>query len=98
MKQANEYIKLRMYSSEQAICIVKCLDENGYHEFITGGNEPSVKYLERMFNPKRPEKVFWRIYVEIDNETKDYRIVSEVTDLVGTRWDKLKKIMNGHDE
>jgi hypothetical protein len=94
MKQSNEYIKLRLYTIEEAIGILDCLFNNGYTCIENIDIEIIKKNMINAFNQPNGNKYHYVYFIEIDNEIREYKVHSKILDKLGIRSEKLKKIMN----
>ncbi len=97
MKASNEFINLRLYSLGQAINMIDCLFDNGYR-YKNYSQEDTIrdtvkKDINRMFTGKPvAEKWYYVFYVEIDNEMKDFVVVTKNITIIDARADKIKQI------
>ena len=99
MKADNEFITLRLHSVEQALSMVDCLFDNGYN-YIHYNNEKSIKKTIKkdittsFTNKPNSKKWFLTYYIEIDNEIKEFLIISKTIDIIDMRKEKIQTIKN----
>ena len=99
MKPSNEYINLRLYSLNQALGIIDCLFDNQY-TYRNYSQEETIretvrKDIKKTFtNKPTNKKRFLVFYIEIDNDIKDFVIITKNIDIIDIRMDKIKKIKN----
>ena len=89
MKTENEYINLRLHSSEQSIGIMDCLYDNGYRSRNLEDSDGFHEDIIKVFNKKHIRDAY---FIEIDNEIREYSIYHKKLTLLDIRKDKIKQI------
>jgi hypothetical protein len=92
MKASNEFIILRLYSSEQANNIMDCLYDNGYRSRNLEDSDGFHEDIIKIFNKKHIKDAY---FIEIDNEIREYSIFHKKLTFLDIRKDKIKKIKDG---